>query len=77
MHGKYLENIFRPLGKLNFIRIWHDNSGIGDYASWFLGAIIVKDMQKGKKFSFINNRWLAVELEDGDVSSGFSWIISE
>jgi hypothetical protein len=30
---------FRPLGELTFLRIWHDNSGPGDYASWFLGAV--------------------------------------
>ena len=45
----------KPLGTLNFLRIWHDNSGIGDFASWFLSTIIVKDMQVlhiSKKFFF-------------------------
>ena len=37
-----LENQFRPLGDLNFFRVWHDNSGIGDYASWFLSGVVIK-----------------------------------
>ncbi len=37
-----LYNKFRPLGDLNFFRVWHDNSGIGDYASWFLSGIVIK-----------------------------------
>ena len=59
--------IYRPLGKLNFIRIWHDNSGVGDYASWFPGAIVVKDLQKRKKYNFLINKWFAVEYDDGEV----------
>ena len=35
----------KPLGELSYLRIWHDNSGIGDYASWFLTTVIIKDMQ--------------------------------
>ena len=35
----------KPLGELTYLRIWHDNTGIGDYASWFLTTVIIKDMQ--------------------------------
>ena len=42
-------------------------SGIGDYASWFLGAVIFRDVQTGKKYQFANDRWLAVEYTDGEV----------
>ena len=41
--------------------------GIGDYASWFLGAVIIRDVQTGKKYQFANDRWLAVEYKDGEV----------
>ena len=41
--------------------------GIGDYASWFLGAVIFRDVQTGKKYQFANDRWLAVEYKDGEV----------
>ena len=58
---------FRPLGSLNYIRIWHDNTGEGDSASWFLKYIIVRDLQTMEKFHFICQRWLAVEEDDGKV----------
>jgi hypothetical protein len=35
----------RPLGSLNFLRVWHDNSGWENYASWFVTAIVVRDVQ--------------------------------
>ena len=41
--------------------------GIGDYASWFLGAVIFRDVQTGQKYQFANDRWLAVEYSDGEV----------
>ena len=55
------------LGLLNCIRIWHDNSGPGSSASWFLKYIIVRDLQTMEKFHFIAQRWFAVEKEDGKV----------
>lgn len=39
----------KPLGKLNYIRIWHDNSGIGKWSSWFLDSIQVADLQTNEK----------------------------
>ena len=60
-------NDSRSLGQLSYLRIWHDNTGVGDYASWFLGVVIVRDLQTREKFQFINDQWLAVEKEDGQV----------
>lgn len=80
----------RSLGNLQYLRIWHDNTGesildtymqwwqllrqispgIGDYASWFLGAVIFRDVQTGSKYQFANDRWLAVEYSDGEVGQG-------
>ena len=59
---------FRSLGPLNYIRIWHDNTGRGESASWFLKYIIVRDLQTMEKSHFICQRWLAVEKDDGAVS---------
>jgi hypothetical protein len=59
------------LGLLNYIRIWHDNSGEGSSASWFLKYIIVQDLQTMEKFYFIGQRWFAVEKEDGLVNKDF------
>ena len=47
------------------MRIWHDNSGKGSLASWFLKYIIVHDLQTREKFYFICQDWLAVEKSDG------------
>jgi polycystin 1L2 len=49
------------------MRIWHDNSGLGDNASWFLKYIIVHDLQTRQKFYFICEDWLAVEKSDGKI----------
>jgi polycystin 1L2 len=56
------------LGLLNFIHIWHDNSGEDSSASWFLKYIIILDLQTMDKFYFIAQQWFAVEKDDGKVS---------
>ncbi|CAF2863540.1 unnamed protein product [Rotaria sp. Silwood2] len=55
----------KSLGSLNYIRIWHDNTGHGASASWFLKYIIVRDLQTMEKFYFICQEWFAVEKGDG------------
>ncbi|XP_063839801.1 uncharacterized protein LOC135088742 isoform X2 [Scylla paramamosain] len=57
----------KPLGPLQYLRIWHDNSGKGKEASWFFSYMVVRDVQNGEEFQFINNEWLAVEEGDGQV----------
>lgn len=52
---------------MNFLRIWHDNSGSGNYASWYLKFVIVRDLQTKEKFYFLCERWLAVEKDDGEI----------
>ena len=49
------------------MRIWHDNSGRGAAASWFLKYVIVCDLQTMEKSYFICQQWLAVEKDDGVV----------
>jgi len=49
------------------MKIWHDNSGQGDNASWYLKHIIVNDLQTNEKFYFICEQWMAVEKEDGKL----------
>jgi len=61
--------LYRPLGYLACIRIWHDNSGKGRHAGWYLNYIIVRDIQTHEKYHFILNRWLAVDEDDGMVSN--------
>lgn len=49
------------------MRIWHDNNGQDDDASWYLKYIIVHDLQTRQKFFFICEDWLAVEKSDGKL----------
>eukprot|EP00058_Branchiostoma_floridae_P020618 XP_002606108.1 hypothetical protein BRAFLDRAFT_88018 [Branchiostoma floridae] len=64
----FLLSTARPLGNLMYMRVWHDNSGGGGHASWFLRHIVVRDVLTGAKYMFIGNCWLAVEKGDGRVS---------
>ncbi|CAF4055957.1 unnamed protein product [Adineta steineri] len=57
----------KSLGLLNYIRIWHDNTGEGSSASWYLKYIIVRDLQTMDKFYFICQQWFAVEKDDGRI----------
>ncbi|CAF0947824.1 unnamed protein product [Adineta steineri] len=57
----------KSLGLLNYIRIWHDNSGEGSSASWYLKYIIVRDLQTMDKSYFICQQWFAVEKDDGRI----------
>ena len=54
----------KPLGNLSSIRIWHDNSGRDNQASWFLKYIIVHDLQTRERFYFICDNWLAIDKDD-------------
>ncbi|XP_065660241.1 uncharacterized protein LOC101238025 isoform X4 [Hydra vulgaris] len=54
------------LGDLDFIRIWHDNSGGG----WYIKNIVITDLQTEKKYLFIFQRWIAV-----DCSSSLDCVI--
>ena len=67
-------SFFRPLGALNYLHIWHDNSGKGKFASWYLRNVVVRDVQTDQKYIFICNRWFAVEEDDGMVKL-FSLIV--
>ncbi|KAI8514731.1 hypothetical protein Bbelb_073220 [Branchiostoma belcheri] len=55
------------LGDLTHLHVWHDNSGTGGDASWFLDKIVVGDLRSDKRYVFFCQRWLAVEMEDGKV----------
>ncbi|XP_037070763.1 location of vulva defective 1-like [Pollicipes pollicipes] len=56
-----------PLGALQYLRIWHDNSGKGRFASWFLQYVLIRDVQTGETTTFVCNQWLGVEYDDGCI----------
>jgi len=49
------------------MKIWHDNSGMGQNASWFLKHILIRDLQTDKKFYFLCQKWFALEIDDGKI----------
>ncbi|CAF0876239.1 unnamed protein product, partial [Brachionus calyciflorus] len=63
----FIMAVERPLGQLNYLRIWHDNSGEDDYASWYLKFVIIRDLQTKEKSYFLCEKWLAVEKDDGQI----------
>nr|XP_042904172.1 uncharacterized protein LOC107445474 [Parasteatoda tepidariorum] len=63
--NSFVMSVPRCLGQLNYLRIWHDNSGKGKNASWYLKHIVVKDIHTGYKYEIIAERWFAVEEGDG------------
>ncbi|CAG5132504.1 unnamed protein product, partial [Candidula unifasciata] len=63
----YVMSVDGCLGPLTFLRIWHDNSGKGQNKSWYLDNVQINDLQTGEKFTFLCDRWLAVEMDDGSV----------
>lgn len=60
---------FRPLGDLRFLRLWHDNRGKGDDASWYCDFVRIIDLQTKTRYNFIVGKWFAVEEDDGLVGS--------
>ncbi|XP_078068077.1 polycystin-1-like protein 2 [Mustelus asterias] len=49
-----------PLGNLNSIRVWHNNSGSSP--SWYISHVIIQDPETGEQWYFFCNCWLAVDI---------------
>ncbi|XP_048582698.1 polycystic kidney disease and receptor for egg jelly-related protein [Nematostella vectensis] len=61
----FLATYPESLGEINYLHIWHDNTGRSP--SWYLSRVMVEDINNDKKYMFINESWLAVEEGDGTV----------
>uniref|UniRef100_A0A7N6C1Z9 Polycystic kidney disease 1 like 2a n=1 Tax=Anabas testudineus TaxID=64144 RepID=A0A7N6C1Z9_ANATE len=48
------------LGELQAIRLWHNNSG--RHPAWFVGNVVVQDLQTNQKWHFLCNSWLAIDM---------------
>ncbi|CAF3978323.1 unnamed protein product [Rotaria sp. Silwood2] len=55
------------LGALQYMHIWHDNSGRGRSASWFLKYVIVRNLKTMEKTYFICQNWLAIDKDDSTI----------
>ncbi|XP_076018063.1 polycystin-1-like protein 2 [Genypterus blacodes] len=51
-----------PLGDMQGIRLWHNNSG--GNPDWFVSNVMVQDLQTKQKWHFLCNSWLAVGVWD-------------
>ncbi|KAM7010857.1 polycystin-1-like protein 2 [Passerculus sandwichensis] len=51
---------FFPLGELQSIRLWHDNSGHSP--SWYVNRVLVHDLAWDQKWYFLCNSWLAIDI---------------
>ncbi|CAH3045073.1 unnamed protein product [Porites lobata] len=54
------------LGRLNKIRIGHDNTGFG--AAWFLDKVTVEDPKTGETVEFPCQRWFSTSEDDGQIT---------
>ncbi|XP_061173586.1 polycystin-1-like protein 2 [Saccostrea echinata] len=52
------------LGTLQYLRIWHDNSGKGGLQDWFLSNIEIIDLQTNEKYIFLCDKWLSLYKDD-------------
>ncbi|XDB59813.1 hypothetical protein AB1E18_013199 [Capra hircus] len=50
------------LGELHSLRLWHDNSGASP--AWYVSQVTVTDIAGKRKWHFLCNCWLAVNLGD-------------
>jgi hypothetical protein len=55
------------LGFINYLKIWHDNTGEENNASWYLKHLIVKDLQTNEEFLFVCEQWFALEKGDAKL----------
>ena len=53
------------LGKLDKVKIWHDNSGLKP--AWHLDRIEIEDKLSEENYAFPCNRWLATSEDDGQI----------
>uniref|UniRef100_A0A3B4YES0 Polycystic kidney disease protein 1-like 2 n=1 Tax=Seriola lalandi dorsalis TaxID=1841481 RepID=A0A3B4YES0_SERLL len=57
------------LGDLQGIRLWHNNSG--SHPAWYVGNIMVQDLQTNQKWHFLCNSWLAIDIGDCSLDKVF------
>ncbi|XP_070832678.1 polycystin-1-like protein 2 [Chaetodon trifascialis] len=57
------------LGDLQGIRLWHNNSG--SHPAWYVGNVMVQDLQTEQKWHFLCNSWLAIDIADCSLDKVF------
>ena len=64
--NEFLIKVPQRLGKLLYLKVWHDLSGMN--SSWYLSYVIIRDIETEEQHIFACDRWLALEKGDGFVS---------
>ena len=62
----FLIKVPESLGKLLYLKVWHDLSGMN--SSWYLSYAIIRDTAVEKQYIFACDSWFALEKGDGSVS---------
>ncbi|CAC5416734.1 PKD1L2 [Mytilus coruscus] len=63
----FVMSVSKPINDPSVLKIWHDNSGQGNSASWYLNKIILEDVQTSERYLFICDRWLSLDHDDGCI----------
>ncbi|XP_033737965.1 polycystic kidney disease protein 1-like 2 [Pecten maximus] len=58
-----------PLGEIDYVYIWHDNSGEGSKASWYLNRVDIEDIQDKQKYFFLCGKWLCMDTPDDNIDA--------
>ncbi|XP_067904985.1 polycystin-1-like protein 2 [Heterodontus francisci] len=66
----YLLTTLFPLGDLQSIRLWHNNSGSSP--SWYVNRVTVLDLETDQRWCFLCNSWLAIDVGDCLLDKVFS-----
>ena len=45
----YIVSTRHDLGRVIFLRVWHDDSGPGQHASWYLSRVVLEDLHSGQR----------------------------
>uniref|UniRef100_UPI00398F81D5 polycystin-1-like protein 2 n=1 Tax=Pristiophorus japonicus TaxID=55135 RepID=UPI00398F81D5 len=65
----YLLTTLFPLGNVQSIRLWHDNSGSSP--SWYVNRVTVLDVETDQRWCFLCNSWLAIDVGDCLLDKAF------
>ena len=63
----FLLQTSHDLGIPAYLRMWHDNSGKGNKAGWFLSKVVIVDQQTKQWYLFKCDKWLALDEDDGQT----------
>ncbi|XP_078722759.1 polycystin-1-like protein 3 [Lampetra fluviatilis] len=65
----FLLTTLAPLGELQAVRLWHDNSGKDP--SWYVSRVVVQDLEQEERFHFLCDAWLALDVGEGSLDRVF------